>query len=78
MHGSMHLFLEQALSRGQSLFMTHSGRQPEYGSPWYSGRHEQEPSRQTAFGPHGDGLQGSETGSSAVYKFGVRFGSVRD
>ena len=38
-HGSIHLFLTQDLSRGQSLFMTHSGRQTEYGSPWYSGKH---------------------------------------
>lgn len=41
----------------------HSGLQPAYGSPKYSGRHAQEPapflSLQTAFAPHGDGLQGS-------------------
>lgn len=28
MHGSMHLFLIHALSRAQSVFITHSGRQP--------------------------------------------------
>lgn len=31
--GSMHLFLIQALSRGQSLLKTHSGLHPWYGSP---------------------------------------------
>lgn len=32
-HGSLHLLFKHALSRGQSLFVTHSGRQPLYGSP---------------------------------------------
>lgn len=57
--GSVHLLRMQARSRGQSVWRTHSGRQPEYGSPWYSGMHEHWPFRHTAFGPQGDGLQGS-------------------
>lgn len=58
-HGSVHLFLIQALSRGQSSFITHSGLHPLYGSPWYSGKQVQTPSLHCAFGPHGDGLHGS-------------------
>lgn len=42
--GSTHLFRMQARSRGQSVLSTHSGRQPVYGSPWYSGIHVQIPS----------------------------------
>lgn len=61
--GSRHLLLTQALLRSQSELMTHSGLQPVYGSPKYSGRQTQEPaplrSLHTAFAPHGDGLQGS-------------------
>lgn len=60
--GSTHLLLTQALLRSQSEFVTHSGRHPVYGSPKYSGRHEQEPapfrSLHIALAPHGDGLQG--------------------
>lgn len=60
--GSRHLLLTHALSRGQSVFSTHSGRHPVYGSPVYSGKHVQDPapffSLQTAFAPHGEGLQG--------------------
>jgi len=64
--GSAHLFRIQALSLEQSVLSTHSGRQPEYGSPWYSGRQVQPPSRHWAFGPQGDGLHGSDcTGSAA-------------
>jgi len=52
----------QALFHAQSRLFTHSGRHPEYGSPKYSGIHEQEPapfdSLHTAFAPHGEGLQG--------------------
>lgn len=44
-HGSTHLLRRQALSWGQSELRTHSGLQPEYGSPWYSGRHVQIPLR---------------------------------
>ena len=43
--GSAHLFRIHALSLEQSVLSTHSGRQPEYGSPWYSGRQVQPPSR---------------------------------
>jgi len=48
-----------ALIMGQSVFKIHSGRQPEYGSPWYSLKHEQIPLLHNAFDPHGDGLHGS-------------------
>lgn len=61
--GLRHLLLVHALSLGQSVFSTHSGLHPVYGSPVYSGRHVQDPapflSLQTAFGPQGLGLQGS-------------------
>lgn len=57
--GSKHLLPTQALSRGQSLFNTHSGLQPLYGSPWYSARQVQMPLSHNVFGPQGDGLQGS-------------------
>jgi len=64
--GSAHLFRMHALSLGQSVLRTHSGRHPEYGSPWYSGRQVQAPSWHWAFGPQGDGLHGSDcTGSAA-------------
>lgn len=59
MQGFTHRFLTQALSRGQSELSEHSGRQPKYGSPWYSGKQVQTPLLQFAFGPQGDGLQGS-------------------
>lgn len=62
-HGSLHLLFKQAFDRSQSELVTHSGLQPEYGSPKYSGKHVQEPaplrSLQIALAPHGDGLQGS-------------------
>lgn len=51
-----------ALFDGQSVFRTHSGRQPSYGFPIYSGRQIHAPapfcSRHWAFAPHGEGLQG--------------------
>lgn len=59
MQGFTHRFLTHVLSRGQSELSEHSGRQPKYGSPWYSGKQVQTPLSQFAFGPHGDGLQGS-------------------
>lgn len=66
-HGSLHLLFEQALLRSQSEFDTHSGRHPVYGSPKYSGKHEQEPtpflSLHNAFAPQGEGLQGLGGGS---------------
>jgi len=50
------------LLRSQSEFVTHSGLQPVYGSPKYSGKQEHEPaplrSLHIAFAPHGDGLHG--------------------
>lgn len=56
------MLLTHALSLGQSVFKMHSGRQPVYGSPKYSGKHTHEPapflSLQTAFAPQGDGWQG--------------------
>lgn len=61
-HGSTHLFLIQALIEGQSEFKTHSGRQPSYGLPIYSGKQMQAPapfcSLQIALEPQGEGLQG--------------------
>ena len=66
--GSTHLFRTHALALLQSVFKTHSGRHPAYGSPVYSGRHVHEPaplrSLQTAFAPQGDGLQGSRGAST--------------
>lgn len=56
--GSAHLFRIHALLRGQSVFKTHSGRQPEYGSPRYSGIHVQMPSLHWALDPQGEGLHG--------------------
>lgn len=53
----------QARERSHSEFCTHSGRQPVYGSPKYSGKHEHDPaplrSLHTALLPQGDGLHGS-------------------
>lgn len=63
-HGSRHLLFMQALSLAQSELRTHSGRQTAYGSPWYSGKQLQMPSRHCAFDPHGDGLQRSLAGMS--------------
>lgn len=61
-HGSWHLFRIHALSDAQSELITHSGLQPSYGLPIYSGKQEHEPapfrSLQTAFAPHGDGEHG--------------------
>lgn len=65
--GSTQCCLTHALSIGQSELIVHSGRHSKYGSPWYSGWQEQTPSLQTAFGPHGDGLQGSVGANSANY-----------
>lgn len=60
--GSLHLLFTHALVLVQSVLRTHSGRQPEYGSPKYSGRHVHEPaplrSLQIALTPQGDGLHG--------------------
>lgn len=64
--GSKHLLRMQALSRGQSLFSTHSGLQPRYGSPWYSGKQEHTPLSHIVFGPQGEGLQGSTVSTGAV------------
>lgn len=58
--GSTHLFLIHALFLGQSVFNTHSGRHPVYGSPWYSLKQVHTPLLHWAFGPQGVGLQGSE------------------
>lgn len=63
-HGSVHLFLTHALSRGQSVLSTHSGRQPTYGSPCCSSMQEHTPSMQIALLPHGDGLHLSTTSAS--------------
>lgn len=56
------MLFEQALFEGQSLFVTHSGRQPRYGSPKYPCAHLQAPTEffsvQIELGPQGEGLQG--------------------
>lgn len=61
-HGSIHLLFTHALFLGQSVFKTHSGRQPVYGSPKYSDKQTHDPaplrSLQSAFAPQGDGSQG--------------------
>lgn len=62
----------QALSLGHSLFNTHSGRQPWYGSPPYPGMHEQIPLAQLALAPHGDGLQRS-LGISSLARAGKKY-----
>lgn len=59
----MHFWLEQALSRGQSALMVHSGLHPPAdGVPWKPGKHSQiavsPDCLQMVFMPHGDGLQG--------------------
>lgn len=63
MQGSLHLLLTHAFALSQSEFKMHSGLQPEYGSPKYSGKHAQDPapfrSLQKAFAPQGEGLHGS-------------------
>lgn len=60
----MHFWFEQALFRGQSALMVHSGRQPPaVGVPKKPGKHSHTAvspdRRQIVFIPHGDGLQGS-------------------
>lgn len=59
----MHFCLTHALLRGHSGFVTHSGRQCG-GLPMYSGEHEQIAFWFTdlhiLYGPHGEGLQGSD------------------
>lgn len=60
-HGSIHLFLVQALLLGQSELTTHSGWQPSYGFPIYPFRQMQAPalarSIHSAFAPQGEGSQ---------------------
>lgn len=76
-HGSLHLLFMQAFDRSHSEFCTHSGRQPVYGSPKYSGKQRQEPaplrSLQTAFAPHGDGEHGFTSSLNGGTKFIVIF-----
>lgn len=64
--GSIHLFLTQALLIGHSLLRTHSGLQPAYGSPEYSGKQEQMPLSQRAFDPQGEDAHGSVSIGSAI------------
>lgn len=72
-HGLRHLLFRHALFLAQSVFSTHSGLQPVYGSPKYSGKHVQEPapflSLHSAFEPQGDGLQGFLGTSTGTEKF---------
>jgi len=67
-HGSRHLLRIHALSRGQSSFRMHSGRQPTIGSPRNSGRQVQIPSKHCALGPQGDGTQASSIGIEVAVK----------
>lgn len=55
-HGLIQRCLTQALFIGHSELIIHSGRQPKYGSPLYSGKHVHIPLSQTELGPQGDGL----------------------
>lgn len=70
--GSRHLELIQDLVDGQSGFMTHSGLQLG-GVPMYDGRQAHSglllTLRHWEFGPHGDGTQGSDFGSSGSEKY---------
>lgn len=71
MHGSLHLFDTQAKWDGQSWWITHSGLQFG-GVPNIPIKHEHTAlvscTRQSEFGPHGDGIQGLDgtTGFRAV------------
>lgn len=74
--GSWHLFRMQARFDGQSEFRTHSGRQPSYGFPVYSGRQVHDPALfcclQMALAPQGVGLQGSNR--SIGYVWTIKYG----
>lgn len=76
-HMSIHLLLEHALSNEQSLFVTHSGRQPRYGSPKYSGAHVHAPAEfltvHIALGPQGDGLQGFVSSSLGIVTINEKY-----
>lgn len=70
MQGSTHFRLMQALFLGHSEFRTHSGRQPKYGLPRYSGKQVHSPFRHWAFDPQGEGLHGSSAiGSSSTINY---------
>jgi hypothetical protein len=64
--GSTQRWFTHARVRWQSEFIVHSGRHPVYGSPKKLVRQEQAPSRHSALGPHGDGLQGSLGGGGVA------------
>lgn len=70
--GSIHLLFRQDFSFGHSEFITHSGLQPEYGSPKNVGKQVQDPaplsSLQTALVPQGEGLQGCAGSSMGLTK----------
>lgn len=57
--GSTHLFRMHACVFGQSLFNTHCGRQPLYGSPKYSIMQVQIPPLHCVLDPQGEGVHGS-------------------
>lgn len=67
-HGSTHLLRIHVLVVGQSVLTIHSGLQPLYGSPLYSGIQVQVPALHTAFTPQGEGLHGSATTSNSKKK----------
>ena len=78
-HGSPHFWRMHACERGHSSLVTHSGRQPEKGSPrGKPGRHTHcatpPASRQSAFGPHGFGKQGYGVGGRVTGSCGGGIG----
>ena len=68
LHGLKQCWLIQALSPGQSELITHSGTQPDCGSPWNSGKQEQTGRPLTTwhwvFNPQGLGMHGFPEGIS--------------
>lgn len=80
-HGSMHLLLTQALLRGQSGLITHSGRHPLVdGDPSYPSKHSQMAApfitRQRVFGPHGDGTHGFD-GIGSIQLFSEYYKTIK-
>lgn len=78
-HGSLHLLPTHDNVRGQSWSIKHSGRQFG-GAPNIPGRHEHtarlSETLQSAFDPHGDGIQGDTGGVgnfSEIMKFSMVF-----
>lgn len=74
-HGSMHFLSRQALSNGQSVLSTHSGRQLTEGSPSKPSIHVHTAfplsTSQYALGAHGLGWHGSLGGGTAQTNYNV-------